>query len=154
MSEKIKELFRNAVFRGELESLKSLKNTHPEINLGEITYTFSGNTLLHTAATIGHAGIAQFLLATGMNPSTENNHGDTPLNLAAIHQNGAVGAILTNAGGIYGNPAPAHNIVFNDEATGYWEQTNDDSSHQYHLAPHGACNYLCPGMVLTSGDFY
>lgn len=138
MTEKIKELFRNAVFRGDAESLESLTDQHPEIELDSIMYPATGNTLLHMAAQMGHTWIANFLLNHGMSPSIENIFGDTPLNVAATFGHGEIGSLLINAGGIYGNPAPAHNIVFNNEATGYWYPTDSDDAenhddNQYHL---------------------
>lgn len=151
MNEKIKELFRNAVFRENLEELTALTKAHPKSNLNDITYSISGYTLLHQAAQTGNVLIVKFLLEHGVNPNAEDHFGNTPLNVAALHQNGEVGAILTEADGNYENLPPTHNIVFYNQATGHWHQTNHET-HQFHVEDNQFCNHLC-GQHLTSGDF-
>jgi ankyrin repeat protein len=126
----------NAAFTGNLAQLKSLHEKHSNINLGAIENQF-GYTLLHFAAHGGHADVVTFLVDEGvfLNPLTPT--GDTPLNLAAVHEHIEVGAILFQHGAIYENPAPANNIVFNNAVTNHWHPTHLDGHQQYFIECEG-----------------
>ncbi|EGD79524.1 hypothetical protein PTSG_10094 [Salpingoeca rosetta] len=56
--------------------------------------TIAGNTALHTAAENGQMFVAAFLRLSGINPSTQNNAGHTPLKLALDHCNVATASVL------------------------------------------------------------
>ena len=142
----IKNKTLNAAFRGDLKELESLHENYPEIQLGNVVNDF-GHTLLHFAANGGHADVVTFLVDAGVALNPETQAGDTPLNLAANGGHAQVGVILLENYASYANPAPAHNIVFNNAATGYWTTTTQDETHQYFVQCEGV------GTGFHSSDF-
>ena len=70
----------DAAREGDLELMKALLNQDPSLALCK---TNDGLTPLHWAASSGHNGAAELLLANGANVNAEDSRGDTPLHLAA-----------------------------------------------------------------------
>lgn len=96
---------RYAAKEGRLDSLNALLKTATEEEINEPDPA-TGNTLLHVAASAGHADIINALLNSGLgnnNPgtttttNTPNELGQTPLHLAVLNNNtAAINTLLTN----------------------------------------------------------
>ena len=150
----IKALFRNAAYEGDLDSLIELAETYP-IDLNSILDQFgNGNTLLHIAVNQNApTGVIEFLIQHGVNINAPNTYGNSPLNIAAIHGYGEIGAVLYAHNATYNNPAPHNNIVFNDAATEYWHQSHN-AVQQYHVDPDGYNPHMeCLGWI-QSNDYH
>jgi len=145
-----------AIQYGRLNSLQELLRINPGTDINQVASTITGNTLLHLAAAFGEADIAHFLIEQGANVNPINNFGHTPLNIAAIEQHGNIGAILIANGGEYEATPPAHNIVFNNVATSYWTNTQQDYDHQYHQTngsdAEDDCDLGCTGHSYALSD--
>ncbi|KAL2899150.1 hypothetical protein RDABS01_024249 [Bienertia sinuspersici] len=83
------DAFHIAAKEGDLETLKVLMETHPDLSM---TYDTSNTTALQTAATQGHTEVVKFLLESGSGLATiARSNGKTALHAAA--RNGHVAVV-------------------------------------------------------------
>jgi ankyrin repeat protein len=105
---------REAVRRGELESVRALLKDHPDLVSSRDN---TGATPVHVAAIMGHKDVAEFLLANEADVNARTNDGWTALHIAAVkgHKN-IVELLLANKADVNANPkgyTPLHAAAAN-----------------------------------------